>query len=232
MATCEQCGTVFAANSARVQRFCQRSCKERAAADRRRAPDRAAREAAKAAQRVEAERARLRTCGACGQSYGLTSVSGYKYCSASCAHRARLQYNLEYNRTRPEWVNRELVCRVDGCDRALTDRRRRRCDDCVARAEKDRKQRQRRRWKNKRRGVLSEPYTLAEIAKRDHNFCGLCRKRVAMTKVVPHPKAPTIDHVLPIAAGGEDVRANVQLAHFICNCLKSDGGTQQLALIG
>lgn len=53
-----------------------------------------------------------------------------------------------------------------------------------------------------------------------------------MTKAVPHPKAPTIDHVLPLAAGGDDVRANVQLAHFECNWKKRDGGTQQLMLVG
>lgn len=73
---------------------------------------------------------------------------------------------------------------------------------------------------------------MAEIAGRDRHQCGLCRKRVAMTKQVPHPKAPTIDHVLPLAHGGEDVRANVQLAHFECNWRKRDRGTQQLALIG
>jgi 5-methylcytosine-specific restriction endonuclease McrA len=54
-----------------------------------------------------------------------------------------------------------------------------------------------------------------------------------MEKVVPHPKAPTIDHVIPRAHGGDDVRANVQLAHYKCNCTKSDRHVvQQLALIG
>lgn len=88
------------------------------------------------------------------------------------------------------------------------------------------------RRKARRRRVVHEPYTLAEIAARDRNVCQLCRRRVAMTKQVPHPKAPTIDHVLPIAAGGDDTRANVQLAHFECNWMKRDGGTQQLALVG
>jgi 5-methylcytosine-specific restriction endonuclease McrA len=53
-----------------------------------------------------------------------------------------------------------------------------------------------------------------------------------MTKAVPHPKAPTIDHILPIACGGNDTRANVQLAHFICNSRKGTRGSQQLALAG
>lgn len=53
-----------------------------------------------------------------------------------------------------------------------------------------------------------------------------------MTQAVPHPKAPTIDHVVPLAEGGHDTRANVQLAHFLCNSIKGRGGSQQLALIG
>jgi 5-methylcytosine-specific restriction endonuclease McrA len=95
---------------------------------------------------------------------------------------------------------------------------------------------QRRRAKRRRRalrlGAVSEVYTLAEIAARDRATCQLCGKRVAMAKQVPHSKAPTIDHVLPLARGGDDTRANVQLAHFLCNSLKSDGGSQQLALVG
>lgn len=53
-----------------------------------------------------------------------------------------------------------------------------------------------------------------------------------MTKAVPHPKAPTIDHLLPVSAGGDDVRANVRLAHFICNSRRGSGGIVQLALVG
>jgi 5-methylcytosine-specific restriction endonuclease McrA len=53
-----------------------------------------------------------------------------------------------------------------------------------------------------------------------------------MTKVVPHPKAPTIDHIVPLSAGGDDTKANVQLACFLCNSIKGSRGTQQLTLIG
>jgi len=53
-----------------------------------------------------------------------------------------------------------------------------------------------------------------------------------MTKVVPHPKAPTIDHIVPLSAGGDDTKANVQLAHFSCNTRKNVGGSQQLRIIG
>jgi 5-methylcytosine-specific restriction endonuclease McrA len=99
------------------------------------------------------------------------------------------------------------------------------------------KKRERKRREAVKRGIQHDSYTLAEIAARDRYYCQLCtpRRRVAMNKIVPHPKAPTIDHVVPLAQGGDDTRANVQLAHFICNCLKSDGvvGTgEQLRLMG
>jgi 5-methylcytosine-specific restriction endonuclease McrA len=54
-----------------------------------------------------------------------------------------------------------------------------------------------------------------------------------MTLVVPHLKVPTIDHIVPLADGGDDVKVNVQLAHFICNSIKGDrGGGEQLLLVG
>ncbi len=109
---------------------------------------------------------------------------------------------------------------------------RRKCDVCVQAVRAAARRRGKQRRKALKLGVPTEPYTLAEIAARDRNQCGLCRKRVAMTKAVPHPKAPTIDHVVPLADGGDDTRANVQLAHFICNSRKCTGGSQQLALIG
>ncbi len=48
----------------------------------------------------------------------------------------------------------------------------------------------------------------------------------------PEPLAPTIDHIVPISKSGDDTRANVQLAHFLCNSVKGPRGSQQLALIG
>ncbi|MFF3128519.1 HNH endonuclease [Streptomyces sp. NPDC057908] len=89
-----------------------------------------------------------------------------------------------------------------------------------------------RRRRAAKRGGVSEPYTLLQIAERDRGRCGLCGQRVLMAAKVPHSKAPTIDHVVPVSEGGDDTRANVQLAHFRCNSVKGARGAQQLALIG
>jgi hypothetical protein len=105
--------------------------------------------------------------------------------------------------------------------------------DITPEAKQERVRAQDRRKRARRRGVRSEPYTLAEIARRDRYRCGLCRKRVAMTKSHPHPKAPTIDHIVPLSCGGDDTKANVQLAHLLCNLRKHNrGGNEQLRLIG
>jgi len=99
------------------------------------------------------------------------------------------------------------------------------------------RERERLRGKNRRRraakrGAASEPYTLADIARRDRYRCQLCRRVVDMSVPWPHPSSPTIDHVLPLADGGDDTRANVQLAHLGCNSGKGARGSQQLALVG
>ena len=61
---------------------------------------------------------------------------------------------------------------------------------------------------------------------RDRWTCQLCGKRVVRSAVVPHPRAPVIDHIVPLAAGAEvggvDAPWNVQCAHFLCNSYKRD----------
>ena len=80
------------------------------------------------------------------------------------------------------------------------------------------------------------------IFKRDNYRCNLkisvtCNGKTDPSKVVPHPRAPTLDHIIPLNAGIENdgwhSKANNWTACFECNCIKSDrGGGEQLALIG
>jgi 5-methylcytosine-specific restriction endonuclease McrA len=82
-------------------------------------------------------------------------------------------------------------------------------------------------------GAYVAPVYRAKVYQRDRWTCQLCGKKVKRNAVVPHPLAPTIDHVIPLAAGGTHEPANCQTAHFICNARKSAaGGGEQLALIG
>ena len=71
----------------------------------------------------------------------------------------------------------------------------------------------------------SERFTTRQIAERDKWRCHLCNGKVTQEDW-------SIDHLLPISAGGRHRLDNVALAHFKCNTLRGVGGTAQLRLIG
>jgi 5-methylcytosine-specific restriction endonuclease McrA len=68
----------------------------------------------------------------------------------------------------------------------------------------------------------------SRIYERDGWRCQLCHKSVVRTAKVPHPKAPTLDHIIPLSAGGRHEPTNVQLAHFGCNHARGATGPAQL----
>lgn len=78
-----------------------------------------------------------------------------------------------------------------------------------------------------------EPVIRWRIFKRDRYRCHICKRKTDASKAVPHPRAPTIDHLIPIALGGRHEPANVACACFQCNSAKSHHlAGDQLALIG
>lgn len=83
------------------------------------------------------------------------------------------------------------------------------------------------------RGAVGERYSRALVFKRDRWRCHICKRMTKRTAVVPHPLAPVLDHLVPLACGGADTAANVATAHFLCNSTKREhGGGEQLMLIG
>ncbi len=64
-----------------------------------------------------------------------------------------------------------------------------------------------------------EGFTATEIFERDKMICQLCGQ--VCKGVRPDPLSPSIDHVIPIARGGQHQRSNVQTAHLLCNMRKS-----------
>lgn len=55
------------------------------------------------------------------------------------------------------------------------------------------------------------------------DICALCGRMVDKTLPYSHPMSATVDHLIPISKGGHpsDI-TNLQLAHKICNQVKSD----------
>jgi 5-methylcytosine-specific restriction endonuclease McrA len=97
---------------------------------------------------------------------------------------------------------------------------------------KARAQRSRRRARE--RAAIVERFTPLQVFERDGWRCQLCCRPVDRAAAVPDPDAPTLDHVIPLSAGGEHTRANTQCAHFLCNARKGAGvlRPEQLRLLG
>lgn len=61
------------------------------------------------------------------------------------------------------------------------------------------------------------------IIYKTQTVCGICGQPVDKTLKWPHPMSKTVDHIIPVSRGGHpsDID-NMQLAHMICNRLKSN----------
>lgn len=81
----------------------------------------------------------------------------------------------------------------------------------------------------KRCAVIDHSINLKDLYDRDLGICWLCGsrcdwndKRIRKRTVICGETYPSIDHVLPIAKGGEHIWENVRLAHRGCNSHKRD----------
>lgn len=79
-------------------------------------------------------------------------------------------------------------------------------------------------------GVGYEPFADAEIFDRDGWVCGICGRRVKPSRHHRDQDGPSIDHIIPLSAGGTHSRTNVRLTHLRCNVRRSAGGFAQLRL--
>ncbi len=53
-------------------------------------------------------------------------------------------------------------------------------------------------------------------------ICGICGRPVDFDKKFPDPWSATVDHIIPVAKGGDPASLeNLQLAHLQCNRIKS-----------
>jgi 5-methylcytosine-specific restriction endonuclease McrA len=59
--------------------------------------------------------------------------------------------------------------------------------------------------------------TVGQLARRDGTDCGICGRIVELNAPKTDPDRPSIDHIIPRAAGGTNDPANLQLAHLSCN---------------
>jgi 5-methylcytosine-specific restriction endonuclease McrA len=62
-----------------------------------------------------------------------------------------------------------------------------------------------------------DPY---DVYERDNWICQLCRAAIDPAKTWPDLQYRSLDHIIPLAAGGEHSKSNTQAAHWICNVAK------------
>lgn len=112
----------------------------------------------------------------------------------------------------------------------------RRCSDCADERRRILGRGQTHKQRAKVYGRKYVPIKAIEIYERDRWVCQICKRRVPKDKKVPHPLAPTLDHIIPMSCeGGDHVHENVRLAHFRCNIRRGVGNADeavQLLLVG
>lgn len=72
----------------------------------------------------------------------------------------------------------------------------------------------------RRFGATVEEFSPREIFDRDEWNCHICMWPIDSTIEYPDPLSPSIDHVIPLARGGEHSRANCRASHLRCNLKK------------
>jgi 5-methylcytosine-specific restriction endonuclease McrA len=155
------------------------------------------------------DRGRSRACKSCGVLFSPLYGFGKELrstCSDECNKLDKKKYKEEYKKT-------EVYKSIRARNRHI----------------------RRIRKRNNSSGACAvDKFTRIEIFERDKWVCKLCGKKVDKSLKHNQLMSATLDHIFPIADGGSHTRANVQLAHMICNSNKGRGSIkhEQLLLIG
>jgi predicted nucleic acid-binding Zn ribbon protein len=205
---CPECGgSMSYSGSGTLPRFCSERCKCR---HHNRIGNR---------KRLGVGTLENRRCRWCGTGFTPLQRNGV-YCSRECY--------LIGNRSRPRFTPEDRSCA--NCGEVFTARRydQKFCSrTCCKRFEG------RERARRRRSGTSECDYTDQEIFERDRWQCHLCGMTIRKGLSRMHPRGATIDHLLPLILGGEDVAANVAAAHRECNVAKNQKAmNDQLRLIG
>jgi hypothetical protein len=90
------------------------------------------------------------------------------------------------------------------------------------------RQQDRRRREQMHAAGQVESFTTAEIGDRDGWLCGICQdiaRPVDPDPDAPRALSPSIDHIVPVSAGGRHARSNVRITHLWCNVERNSGET-------
>lgn len=143
-------------------------------------------------------------CLACGRDLGQQRLgaAGRLFCNATCARWAHL--------------GRIADCAQCGGAFATTDSRRIYCSaDCGQTARRGRASRV---WGHGK----TDKFTRQKVLDRDDWTCYLCQRPIPRDLAWPAPLSASVDHVVPVQAGGSDRPDNLRATHWHCNLEKGD----------
>lgn len=178
-------------------------------------------------------RVRFLRCGheAMRSLYFLKTAS-MPVCKECAKQEADLQREKR-KREKHESNKRIAVCDVCGGKFITYNPQQKRCSSKCSHAFKNRKKDRRLTQAN----IVDNNITLPRLYERDGGFCYICGLKCSWDDMAVRddgvlicgPTYPTIDHVFPLAKGGEHSWKNVKLAHWACNIRKSDNITDGVA---
>jgi 5-methylcytosine-specific restriction endonuclease McrA len=200
---CEGCGVSFKPKGADRTRFCSRECFFEKAGQARRA------RLASIPPKPE------RPCDVCG-----TALKKGKRCASCSVVHAR-----DYARARAMRDHDATPRRCAECGQQFSpvygDKLKRYCSRLCSKKACNRTARI--RYKALKRGATVESVNSTRVFVRDGWLCHLCGgKTDKARRGTYHPKAPELDHIVPLSKGGAHSYANTACAHRKCNAAKSD----------
>ena len=115
------------------------------------------------------------------------------------------------------------------CGELLVARQRTRhvlhCDGCLAKAQRAVRKADRDRRKARQRGAFKTARVhRRKVFERDKWRCHICGDRIDKSLSVPDRGAATLDHIQPLAFGGEHSMHNIKAAHLSCNSARGHRG--------
>jgi 5-methylcytosine-specific restriction endonuclease McrA len=227
MHQCRWCDESFYPKRTDRLTFCSRACAYAYRDANRASPEELAR---RLQGRIEAARADhpLRRC-ACGATFS-AKTKNQRRCSRDCPAAAPAPIaptvqcavcGTSYRKRRWDRGHCSVECRVK--DRRSKTRERNRLSGAKAASRKARKLKQ--------RGVTVETVNPLKVLARDGWCCQLCgRPTPRRLRGTYEARAPEVDHIIPLALGGEHSYRNTQCACRECNLLKSSMALGQLRL--
>jgi len=172
-----------------------------------------------------------KVCVECGARF-TSSKHHTRFCSKDCGWRrhGRLQYRREVIALRPP-----IDCVVCGVSFYAFGSTGETCSDgCQHQRERDLKRAGKAKRRARLRNVHTEHVSPLYIFNRDGWRCHICGHKTDKRLIgKAKAKAPTLDHLIPIACGGVHAKHNIATAHFLCNsrkCMEKVG--DQLLLFG